>query len=150
MKYVMLFILVVFFTIGCSSVKHNNGRNSILTKSSVQSPLQATMSVSEPIKGEATCKSWIGGLFRQYPKKQTFGATLQSEEGNIAPNQCTRGALYNALTNNNAEYIVAPKYDTITDSRFCLFGFCLYKVQNVTITGYKANIKGFKNIEITK
>lgn len=149
MKKVILCTLVAICAIGCTSMQHNSGRNSLLTRSEVRSRLQADMKVENIITGTAHCESWFGGIYRIQPTDQTFGAVLQTHEGNISSDQCTRGAIYNALTKNRAEYIVDPKYDVATKREFCLFGFlCLHKIQEVKITGYKARVSEFKNVPL--
>lgn len=134
---------------GCSTFNRHTGKEAIkLSHDSIAAyPMQADMQVLQPIKGVAVCESWVGGLYTKKPASQNFGASLQVSKGNIAWDECTRGAIYDALSKNKAEYIVAPTYNTTKKRDLCLLGICLHKTYTVEVTGYKAVIKDFQPMD---
>ena len=141
MKKVMCCVAAVL-AVGCSSVEYHNGKQSLLMQN-VQvepSPLKADIQVGQAISGVAECEKWFGFTTKK-PAKQTYGAELQVSQGNFSTGACTRGAVYEALTKNNADVIIAPRYTSVKKSNGCLFGFCIHVVDQVIVTGYKGNIR---------
>ena len=134
---------------GCSTFNQHTGKESLrlATGNVTAYPVQADVQVLQPIKGVAVCESWVGGIYTKKPAGQNFGAALQVPEGNTTWNECTRAAVYDALVKNEAEYIVAPKYNTIKEREFCLLGVCLHKTYTVEVTGYKAAVKDFRPMD---
>ena len=139
---------MALFGIGCSTAEYHNGRNSILLKNiEVEpQPLQADIRVGQQISGVAECESWFG-LRTKKPKKQTYGVDLQVPEGNFVPDPCTRGAIYDALTKNNADIIIAPRYTSVKKGKFCILGLCLHVIDQIIVTGYKGKIMNLRPME---
>ncbi len=150
MKKLMLFFSMAILLTGCTTFDQHTGQKAIPlnTQTIVMSPLQADVQVLPQIKGTAVCESWLGGIFTKRPKTETFGAEIQVNDGNMAWDSCTRAAVYNALSKNHADYIVAPRYNTIKQRDLCLLGFlCLHKKYTVEITGYKGAITQFSPMD---
>ncbi len=147
MKKIMYVCMTMMF-VGCSSVEYHNGRQSLLMQN-VQvepSPLKADIQVGQAISGVAECERWFGFTTKK-PAKQTYGAELQVSQGNFSPNPCTRGAVYEALTKNNADVIIAPRYTAVKKGNLCLFGFCMHVVDQIIVNGYKGNIRNIVPME---
>ena len=89
------------------------------------------------------------GLFKTVPNKQTYGGVLTTHDSQSLPNVCLNSALYNALKDNKAEYIVDPRYDVVTKNSGCIGSLCLRRSIDVTVTGYKGNVQDFRNVPIT-
>lgn len=149
MKKIILLGLLISVLTGCSSMDYHNGRNNMLLGKLDDidvHPLQADVKVEQQISGVAECKSWFGFLTKK-PTHQTYGSYLQVPQGNFSPTACTRGAIYNALSKNNAELILAPRYTAVQKGKFCLFGICLHKTHQIIVTGYKAGIKDIRPMD---
>lgn len=148
-QIVLLFVLAVFF-MGCASTQYRNGRDSVKVASLDTLrvyPMEAEIVVGEKISGVAECETWFG-LFSKFPSKQTFGAEIQNNAGNFAPDECTRGAIYDALVKGKADTIVAPQYTAVKKKDSCLFGvFCFHVVDQIIVTGYKGTIKEIRPID---
>lgn len=148
MKKILLFGLLASFSIGCSTAEYHQGRQSIrLQNIEVEpQPLQANIQVGPQISGVAECESWFGFRIKK-PKKQTFGAGLQVTQGNFAPDPCTRGAIYDALTKNNADIIITPRYTSVKKGNLCIFGLCLNVVDQIIVTGYKGKVTNIRPMD---
>lgn len=150
-KTVMFAVFAVLFA-GCASTEYHNGRKNfgIATPDTITVlPMQAEMEVGEKISGAAECETWLG-IFHRYPEKQTYGMALYPEDGNFAPNQCTKGAFYDALSKSKADTIVAPKYTSEKKRELCIFGIkflCLHVMDQTVVTGYKGTIKNIRTID---
>ena len=148
-KGIVVLAMALLFGVGCASVEYRNGRENV-EMGQVDAfkvyPMQAGIEVGEKISGVAECERWFGFFYKK-PDKQTFGVGLQYGAGNFAPDECTRGAIYDALTRAQADTIVAPQYTAVKKKDLCLFGIkslCLHVVDQIMVTGYKGT---FKNIQ---
>lgn len=144
----IIIVIAGLLLAGCSSVNYNTGRKSLLIQDMGvrQKPIQADIRVGGKISGSAECKHLFGFSIKR-PQEQTYGAELQVPEGNFAPVECTRGALNDALTRNNADVIIAPHYNLNKISHGCIFGKCVYNSYEVTVVGYKGKIDHFSSVE---
>lgn len=138
----LLLVVAVLGLVGCSTSELRNGRNSVnLANIAIEpEPMTASIKVGQKISGTAECETLFGFTLSS-PKKLTYGADLQVEDGNFAPSKCTRGAIYDALTKNKADVIIAPQYTATEDGTFCIFGHCAYRSNKITVTGYKGTIE---------
>ena len=138
----LLLVVAVLGLVGCSSSELRNGRNSVnLANIAVEpEPMTAQIKVGQKITGTAECETLFGFNIKS-PKRLTYGAGLQVEEGNFVPSKCTRGAIYDALAKNKADVIIAPQYTASEDATFCIFGACAHRVNKITVTGYKGTIE---------
>ena len=138
----LLLVVAVLGLAACSSSELRNGRNSVnLANIAVEpEPMSASIKVGQKIIGTAECETWFG-FQTKTPAKLTYGAALQVEEGNFTPSKCTRGAVYDALTKNKADVIIAPQYTASEEATLCIFGACAHRVNKVTVTGYKGTIE---------
>ena len=141
MKKVVIAVLVSLGVVGCSSMEHHNGRNSVLVQNAViePNPLQADIKVGAQISGTASCESWFGFLTKK-PQRQTYGAVLQVADGNVAPSACARGAIYDALNKSGADMILVPQYTSVRKSEGCIFGWCIHHEDKIIVTGYKGTL----------
>jgi len=142
MKKIMVVVMMAMVVSGCSSVEYHNGKNSLLVQETMiePKPMQADIEVGRKISGTAECESLFGFRIKK-PQKQTYGADLQVPAGNFAPSDCTRGALYDALSKHNADMIVYPHYTTVKKGEFCIFGWCMHRVDQIIVTGYEGNLR---------
>ena len=132
----------------CSTV-HNKGiDNSIITKTDVEvRPLETSIKVGERVTGTATCTQFLG-ITLEGPEKESYGATLQTNEGNVAGGKCTRGAIYKALSGTDADLILAPQYELESSGMLCIpvVDFCLYKSSTVVVKGYAGKYTTIKEM----
>ena len=144
----LLLVVAVLGLVGCSSSELRTGRNSMnLANIAVEpDPMSASIEVGQKITGTAECETWFG-IQTKAPKKFTYGAALQVEDGNFTPNKCTRGAVYDALTKSKADVIIAPQYTANQEGSLCVFGACIHKVNKITVTGYKGTIKKISTMD---
>lgn len=144
----LLLVVAVLGLVACSSSELRTGRNSVnLANIAVEpEPMSAQIKVGQKITGTATCETWFG-FQTKAPEKLTYGAGLQVEDGNFAPSKCTRGAIYDALTKNKADVIIAPQYTATEDGSICVFGRCAHRVNKITVTGYKGTIERISTMD---
>ncbi|MBR6327959.1 MAG: hypothetical protein IKR60_03675 [Alphaproteobacteria bacterium] len=109
-------------------------------------PLQVSVVPGEKISGTVECTNFLGIPIR-YPSKEAYGARLETSSGNFAGDNCTRGAIYNAIVNSNADVILAPQYMTSGKTFLCLplIG-CLYNNRTITVTGYKGTYQDIREM----
>ncbi len=138
----LLFVVVVLGLVGCSTVEYHNGRNSLnIANVAIEpEPMSMQIKVGQKITGTAECEKWFG-FTTKAPKQLTYGAELQVASGNFTPDKCTRGALYDALTRNKADLIIAPQYTASQEGEVCIFGACMHRVNKIIVTGYKGTIE---------
>jgi hypothetical protein len=132
----------------CSS--HNRGIDSINTSQTLLEirPIEASIDIGHKMKGRAFCSSLFGFNIAK-PEREAYGATLETTSGNDAPNQCTRGAIYNALSQTNADLIIAPQYEVDSYKFLCLpfLDICVYNSSLVEVTGYEGNYTNIKEMD---
>ena len=148
MKKIAILLAAVALT-GCASTAYHNAKSGILMDdvNSINMPsLKADVEVGEKISGVAECESWFG-IITKSPNRQTYGVELQKETGNMTPADCTRGALYEAMSKSNADVIISPKYTSVKKDNWCIFGYCIHKVRQIIVTGYKGNIKNISQMQ---
>ncbi len=148
MKKTITTIFMLAFLAGCSPYHRGVGGVNLAYSDIQVRPMEARIQVGERIQGRAKCKS-LFGIPLQSPAKEAYGAELQTTEGNIAPNECTRGAIYEAISRSHADIIVAPQYVVDGFNFLCLFGTsaCLYKSSDIVVTGYKGVYYGLKDMD---
>lgn len=148
MKKLLILEALLILLIACSSVEQHNGRQSVLmnTVAIEPRPLQADIQVGKAISGVAECETWFGFITKQ-PQKQTYGVDMQEPQGNYAPNACTRGAVYDALSKSNADVIVAPRYTSIKKKNWCILGLCLHSVDQIIVSGYKGDVVNLRPMD---
>lgn len=151
-KSLLLALCATLALSGCSY--QNRGINSLnATTPTVETrPLEASVQVGRKMTGRAQCSSYFW-IFNSWPDKQAYGATLQNSSGNTDGffGNCTRGAIYNALSQTNADLIVAPHYE-VKDTRFLCIPIipfqdaCLYSKRTVEVTGYEGHYTNIKEM----
>lgn len=149
MKKSLLFALCTTLALsGCSY--HNRGINSVnVTTPTIETrPMEASIQVGKKMIGRANCSSafWI---FSSIPEKQAYGATLKEDAGNkdYPMGNCTRAAVYNALSQSGADLIVAPHYEVEERSFLCITpDNCLFGNRTVEVTGYEGHYTKIKEM----
>lgn len=131
---------------GCATY-HNGKIGMTITNPEIQFvPKQASVNVDtqNKISGSAKCDSvlWV---FNSTPVRQTYGPELQTNDGNIAPDECVAGALYDAMSKSNADIIVAPQYTVAQQGLLCFKNRCLYGTTHVIVSGYAGSITSIKD-----
>ncbi len=148
MRKTLLTLCIITSTLTACST-HNRGIDSINTSQTLLEirPIEASIDVGHKMKGRALCRSLFGFDLNK-PEKEAYGATLETTKGNDAPDQCTRGAIYNALSQTNADLIIAPQYETDTRKFLCIpfFDACLYRRSFVEVTGYEGSYTNIKEV----
>lgn len=125
---------------------------------------QADLAVGEKISGTCSVTSILGLINLGDTDKEASGVTFEAANSHAAAaaaqsplspiinmlasadpvGKCARAAAYNAVVKNGADVIFAPRYTAeVTDMLF-------FKTINVNLTGYKATIKGFKQLDSQK
>lgn len=151
MKKILVAVLFAICGVGCASTQYHNGRDGVTlanTDAIKVYPMQAEVRVGNVVSGVAECEKWFG-IFKKEPEKQTYGLPLQSEQGNFAPNACTRGAVYDAISKGNADTIIAPRYLAVKKKELCILGIkslCLHEVDQIIVTGYKGTFTNIKSM----
>ena len=69
---------------------------------------------------------------------------MMGAPGNQAFDECTAGAVYNAISKNNSDLLVEPQYTTVKNGFLCTMFGCLYSDTKVIVSGYSAKIKSIK------
>lgn len=110
-------------------------------------PKQAKISVSEnKISGTAKCTSSLW-FINSTPERQAYGVSLQTADGNLASDECTAGAVYDAISKANADVLVAPQYTVVRKGTLC-FGYrCLVGSTQVIVNGYSGKITSITDMD---
>ena len=143
MKKLGLLALSAVCLVGCSTAAYRNARGSMVLDeiNTINTPaFKADVVVGEKISGVAECESWFG-ITTKSPARQTHDVKLQSNAGNLASSACTRGALYDAMSKSNADVIITPRYTSVNKNNWCILGYCIHKVSQIIVTGYKGSVK---------
>ena len=138
----------LFLVTGCSGVSYHQETDSINLKSSMDTqvrPMEAKVKVSEPIQGRSECTSTLFGLFKHSSGTEAYGADI-NVEGN-APSFCAKEAVYDAVTKNKADVIVAPRYQVMKNRFICFGNACLYKKYTVSVKGFKGTYYDIKDMD---
>ncbi len=143
---------------GCSSLSTNVQSSNIRTVTNTN--FQADLQVGDKISGTCTLQKILFFTIGDTDKEAT-GVTFDSPDavaaqGALAPlfsifagadpvGKCAKAAAYNAVVKNGADAIFAPRYTSeVSGIPF------LFQTINVNLTGYKATIKGFHQLDTQK
>lgn len=148
MKKLLTLLIGTSMLVGCTT--HTRGiNNAKISEQLVEvRPMEASISVGKKMRGKAQCKS-LFGFSIESPAKEAYGAELQTEAGNFAPNECTRGAVYNALSKSNADLIIAPQYEVDAFKFLCIpfIDACVYRRAAIDVVGYEGFYKDIKEMD---
>lgn len=133
-------ILLPLGLIGCTSF--HAGKDAMMVDSEVKHNLTASVEAGDKVSGTAECSEYLF-FIKSAPEKQTYIPSMMSKVGNQADAECTAGAVYNAVSKSNVDWLIEPQYTTVKKGFFCVFGRCLYSTTKVIVTGYPAKIKDF-------
>ena len=131
---------------GCTTY-HNGKMGMNFTNPEIEfAPKQVNVNIDaqNKISGSAKCTSVLWA-FNSTPVRQTYGPELQTNDGNIAPDECVAGALYDAMGKSNADIIVAPQYTVAQQGLLCFKNRCLYGTTHVIVSGYAGSITSIKD-----
>jgi hypothetical protein len=102
------------------------------------------------LEGSATCTSFLFFTL-DGPSDIAYGYSLQTSKG-IKGGDCVGGAVYNAIGDGKADYLIGTKYDVKSKEVLCLLGACFYSNYTVKVSGYPGkieNIKGSAELDST-
>lgn len=104
-------------------------------------PMQANIKIdsSSKIIGTANCTNLLWA-FDLIPGDRAYGATLQTTEGISTSDDCVAAATFNALSQKNADIIIAPQYMMSRNGILCFGQRCLIGTTYLTVEGYPATI----------
>lgn len=133
---------------GCATY-HNGKMGMNFTNPEIEfAPKQVNVNIDaqNKISGSAKCTSVLWA-FNSTPVRQTYGPELQTNDGNIAPDECVAGALYDAMSKSNADIIVAPQYTVAHKGILCFKNKCLHGSTQVIVSGYAGTITSIKDMD---
>jgi len=135
-------ILVLPLLITACSSMHNSKIGADI-QPQVKTDVTATINMGQKVSGMANCTEF---LFMQFtPEKQTYIPEMAAKLGNLANDECTAGAVYNAVSANNGDILVAPQYTTIKNGILCFPKLgCLFGNTKVLVSGYIGKITSVK------
>jgi hypothetical protein len=94
------------------------------------------------LEGSANCTQLL--IFTlDGPSDIAYGYTLQTSKG-IKGGDCVGGAVYNAIGDGKADYLIGTKYDVKSKEVLCIFGACFYSNYTVKVSGYPGRIENIK------
>lgn len=141
---------------GCSKLSTNVQSSNTFIGNSAN--FQTDLSIGDKISGTCSVTRFLFFTFGDTDKEASgvmFNANEASKDavgaiGNLLESsdpvaKCARAAAYNAVVKNGADVIFAPRYTSEISGIPLLF-----QTINVNLTGYKANIKGFKQLDTQK
>ena len=148
---------------GCSSLSTSVQSSNIRVGN--HADFQADLNIGEKISGTCSATRIFGLLFgdvstfgggneavgvyfddisaSKQASDSILGQLISGASGTIP--SCARAAAYNAVVKNGADVIFAPRYTAEVSGIPGLF-----TTYNVNLTGYKATIKGFKQLDTQK
>ncbi|MBR1601729.1 MAG: hypothetical protein IJ677_09180 [Alphaproteobacteria bacterium] len=130
-------ILACLCIMACTSTNKGTQSLNVEGLSLRARPLAVSIVPGEKIYGTAKCVNFLG-IPLSSPSKQAYGAKLETQQGNFAGDNCTRGAIYDAIVSSNADLILSPQYVTTGTSFLCLPWIgCMYNDRTITVTGRK-------------
>lgn len=143
---------------GCSGLSTNVQSSNIGTSTSAN--FQADLHVGEKISGTCSITKilffTVGDTDKEASGVMFDAPNASASQGSLGPvfslfasadpvSKCARAAAYNAVVKNGADIIFAPRYTSeVSGIPF------LFQTINVNLTGYKATIKGFKQLDSQK
>lgn len=146
MKNIFLTSLLVLAA--CSSY-HNSKVGMTLSGTDIEIvPQEAKVSIDtkEKITGSAECSSLLW-VFSSVPMRQTYGVDLQTTEGKIASTGCVAAAIYDAMSDTDADILVMPQYTIVKDGLLC-FGYnCLVGSTKVIVSGYAGKVVSINDMD---
>ena len=130
-------ILLTLALAGCST--HNNTKIGATPDVGFKRhEFTANATVGERINGQASCSEIL--FIKSSPKRQTYGNFLQPA-GIKSPSACVAAAVYDAMSKDNADVLVAPTYTVIRDKFGCLPRVgCLWSQTQVLVNGYSGKL----------
>lgn len=129
---------IMLLVSGCTSF--HTGKDSLIINPDVKHNLSASLEVGDKITGIAECPEYLF-FIKPTPEKQAYIPSMMSKAGNLANDECTAGAVYDAVSKNDADMLVEPQYTTVKNGFLCTFFGCFYSNTKIIVTGYAAKIK---------
>jgi len=142
---ILALLIASVFLWGCAS-GHNvgvYGSGKLPNPSSRINNVDVMISVDKTkLKGRATCRKLLFFTL-EAPSGIAYGYTLQTTEG-IKGGDCVGGAVYDAIGNGQADYLIGAKYDVKSIEALCIFSACLYSDYQVEVSGYPGKVDSIK------
>ena len=146
MKKVLLATIAGLMLTACSATTHKGIEGAKFSDDMIESrPMQVSVVPGEKIQGSARCRSFLFFTLNA-PEREAYGAQIQTNDGNFEAGNCTRGAVYDAISKGKADVLLAPQYTASGKTFGCLFGHCLYSDSTVEVVGYKGTFKDIKEM----
>ncbi len=143
---------------GCSGLSTNVQSSNVGISTTAN--FQADLNIGEKISGTCSITKilmfTIGDADKEASGVMFDAPNAAAAQGSLAPvfslfanadpvAKCAKAAAYNAVVKNGADIIFAPRYTSeVSGIPF------LFQTINVNLTGYKATIKGFKQLDTQK
>lgn len=131
----------VLFLAACTDY-HTSGTGAMISHD-VHSKSNASIVVGDKVSGSAECNDYLF-FIKSRPERQTYIPEMMSKVGNLADEQCTAGAVYDAVSKNNIDLLIAPQYTSVKTGFLCTPIGCLYSNTKIIVSGYSAKINSIK------
>lgn len=131
---------------GCTRFTTNT-KGSDVTVGDVEGvPMEVDINVGEKISGTCVYKSLFGFAIES-PSKLAYGVEYEHQAYRVN-SECIQGATYQAITKSNADVVIAPRYFSDEYTFLCLpfIDACVWRTQNMTVTGYKGTYGSFNKL----
>ena len=122
----------------CTS--YHTGKKGMQISSGINHNLSASIDVGNKVTGTAVCSEFLF-FIKSAPEKQAYIPEMVSKVGNQAYDECTAGAVYDAISKNDSDILVEPQFTTVKDGFLCTRFGCLFGNTKIIVTGYSAKIK---------
>lgn len=131
---------------GCTRFTTNTKGSEVIVGDVEGVPLEVDITVGEKISGSCEYKSLFGFAFES-PSKLAYGVDYEHRAYH-ANSECIQGATYQAITKSNADVVIAPRYFSDEYKFLCLpfIDACVWRTQNMTVTGYKGTYGSFNKL----
>lgn len=131
---------------GCTRFTTNTKGSEVIVGDVEGVPLEVDVNVGEKISGTCLYKSLFGFAIES-PGKLAYGVDYE-HRAYRANSECIQGATYQALTKSNADVVIAPRYFSDEYKFLCLpfIDACVWRTQNMTVTGYKGTYGSFNKL----
>ena len=144
-----LAILGVLALTGCGA--YHTGRIGVDSPSELKMdfvPKEAKISIdtNNKLTGTAECTSFLW-LFNSAPERQTYGVSVQSNDGNFASSSCVAAAVYDAMKNTDADAMYGLQYTAVRKGTLCFGSRCLVGNTKIIVKGYPGKITSITDKE---
>lgn len=114
-------------------------------------PKEAKISVdtNNKLTGSAECSSFLW-IFNSVPERQTYGVSIQANDGNFASSECIAAAVYDAMKNSDADAMYGLQYTAVRSGFLCFGDRCFNGNTKIIVKGYPGKITSITDSEHRK